>query len=120
VVGVEVGEHDPAHVAGLDPQLAQLRPDLLLRSHRQTHREPEVRVPAREPAGLAGARGLAGVDHDHALGVLDHPHVDWQRAGPVAVGHRQHRAQRPRPHAAALALGHAHRAGADRVDAHQE
>jgi hypothetical protein len=86
VIGVEVRQHNPAHIVGGEAEAPQLRADLLLRRHRFAQRDPVVRVPAREVARFGHARRLAGVDHDQAFGMFDQPREDRQRLGPPPRG----------------------------------
>src|SRR4051812_26136445 len=119
VVGVEVGEHDGADVRRAHADPIELRPKLLVRAHVAADGAAEVRVPAREVAGLARARRLAGVDEDRAVVVLDQPCVDRQRLGPVAVEGRAQAADHPGSGASELLRADLDRAGLDGVDAHR-
>jgi hypothetical protein len=75
VIGVKVGQDDPANVARLDAEPGQLRADLVVGLDPLT-KGPDAGVPAREVGALRSARILAGVDDDHALGMLDREGVD--------------------------------------------
>ena len=92
VVGVQMRHHHLADVTGLDPELLELRADLLLRLDEFTNRETEDRMPTREIARLRSAGAFARVDHDHALGMLDREGVDRKRLSPAAVENRVHEA----------------------------
>jgi hypothetical protein len=74
-----------AHIGRLDPELVQLRPDLLIRLHPLAHSEPKVGMPALEVAVIGGSGGLTAVDHEHPLEV---PRSRSSRSG----------AAPPRPH----------------------
>jgi len=119
VVGVQVREHEPAHLGGRQAEGAQPLPNLLLGPDPRAHAEAEVRVPPGEIARLGRARRFAGVDDDEALGVLDGPGVDGQRLGPGAVEQRVEATPRPMPDALALAALDRDRPGLDCVDLHQ-
>ena len=67
MVGVQVGKDHRPHVVGADAEFEQLRADLLLGSHIQPNRQPEVRVPAGKVARFVGSGGLARVHDDHTL-----------------------------------------------------
>jgi hypothetical protein len=117
VIGVEVREHHPAHVAGREPQGAKLRADLLLGRDPFAQPEAEVRVPPREVAGLGDAGGLTGVHDDQALGVLDEPREDRQRLGPATVHEHARQAATVATAAVALELLDGNGPGLDGVDA---
>ena len=90
VVGVEMGQDDPADIGGRDPEPLELRADLLVGSDPLAQPEVEERMPAREVVAIGGPGGLAGVDDDHTLGVLDREGVDRKRLRPPAVKERVH------------------------------
>jgi hypothetical protein len=83
-----MGHHHPADIGWQDPELLELRTDLLLGPHLLANGKAEERLPAREVAGLRDTGRFARVDDDHALGVLDSEGVDRKRLGPLAVKER--------------------------------
>jgi len=86
MVGVQMGQDKPAHVAPrIDTERAELRADLLLRADPLLHSETEIGLPAGKIAGLAGAGRLAGIHDDNALWMLNDPGVDGQRLGPPTI-----------------------------------
>lgn len=57
VVGVEMGQNDPAYVGGGEAELLQPWSDLLFCADLFAHPEPEIWLPAREVAGLTHPGG---------------------------------------------------------------
>ena len=119
VVGVQMGHHQPAHIARADAEPLELRADLLLGLDPLAE-SADARMPAWEVARLGSAGGLARVDDDHAFRVLDREGVDRQRLRPLAVANRVQQA--PLAVADALTPGGRDRDGAclDCVDLHHE
>src|SRR5262245_49093193 len=86
VVGMQVGQHEPAHVAlWVNAERVELRADLLLGVNPFLHGEAEVRLPAWEITRLTGARRLASIHDDDTLGVFDDPGVDGQWLRPATI-----------------------------------
>ena len=73
MVGVQVGEHDPAHRRRIE-----LRRDLVLGLELEA-REAEVRVPPGQIARLRRLRRLTRVEEADAVGMIDRERVDGQR-----------------------------------------
>jgi hypothetical protein len=118
VVGVEMGDDDAADVGGQDPEVLELRGDLLLGLHLLANGEPEERLPAREVARLGDAGRLAGVDDDHALGVLDGEGEDRKRLRPLAVEERVYEPTSAMAHAFPPPCSNGDGPGLDCVDLH--
>src|SRR5579859_277847 len=119
VVGVQVGHHEPAHVAlWVYAKRPQLRANLLLRADPLSHGEMKVGMPAGQVARLAGARGLAGIHDEDALRMLNDPCIDGQRLGPPAVEQSVEPADRAGSISAAPALRDGDRPGLDGMNAH--
>ena len=75
VIRVEVGEHDGADRARLDPDRAKPRWKLVVDRQLEA-REPEERVPARKPSRRRGPCRLAGVEEHGAVEMLDEEGID--------------------------------------------
>jgi hypothetical protein len=119
VVGVQVRQHDPAHVADRKPVPLQLRPDLLLGLDGGADAVAVERVPGREVPRLGRAGALAGVDDDHPFGMLDREGVDRQGVGPVPVEEHVQLAEAAMAAGVTLARLDRHGSGLQRVDLHR-
>ena len=117
VVGVQVGHHQPADIAGADPEPFELGADLLLGLD-PLAKSADARMPGREVARPGRAGGLAGVDDDHALGMLDRERVDRKRLGPLAVKQRVHEPQPATAHALPPLRRDGDGPGLNRMDLH--
>ena len=118
MIGVNVGQHQPAHILGRETTGAQLRPDLVLWRNLEAHAKAIIRAPARKVAGGAGLRRLTGVNDDQAFGVLNHPGVDRQLRAPCRVEQRGDAPERAAPAALQLPGFDRYGAGLDRVGSH--
>src|SRR5829696_5997424 len=117
VVGVQVGQHHPAHLAGIQPAIFELWTDLLLWLDSFLYAAPVVRVPAGEVARVGDAGRLPGIDDDEPFRVLDDPGVNRQPIAPGDAGVGAQQPQRPVAFASDLVGPDADATRLDRMDA---
>ena len=116
MIGVEVGQHHPAYLLGIQPAIRELWADLFLRPDPFLQSASKKRMPAREIARFGNTGCLSGVNDDQTFRVLDHPGENWQPVAPGNAGVGAQPPEQPVAFAADLVRSDSDRAGLDRVD----
>src|ERR1700733_7732818 len=78
MIGMEMRQHNLAHISGSESEIPELRADLFVRIDRKTDRAPVERMPGRMVSVLMDTRGFPGIDHDDSLIMLDGPGINRQ------------------------------------------
>jgi hypothetical protein len=87
MIRMQIGQNNPAHVIGCDPQVHELYPNFIFRANKKFVRSlSHERMPLRKVALLGRHRSFAGIYYNNAFWMLNDPGKDGNGLIPRCVG----------------------------------